>query len=98
MNKGIALGARSVLLGRVPPHPVLPPLHPGLPPRTPLRGPHLPSVIPEQKHYIIEERPTIDETIAWLRDNCFTNINLIKEHLQKMGYPEEEITRAFLTA
>ena len=92
MNKGIALGPRS----QSPPR-YLPPLHEGLPPRTPLRGPPLPRraplppVAPEPRPYNSEnseERPPIQETIEWFREYSSGNI---KKHLQKMGYPEEEI-------
>lgn len=92
MNKGIALGPRS----QSPPR-YLPPLREGLPPRTPLRGPPLPRrapLPPVESHsisYNPEERPPIQETIEWFREYSSGNI---KKHLQKMGYPEEEIARA----
>jgi hypothetical protein len=89
MNKGIALGPRSQ---SVPNY--RPPLRPGLPPRTPLRGPPLPRRVPlppVESHSISEnseERPPIQETIEWFREYSSGNI---KKHLEKMGYPEEEI-------
>ena len=95
MTKGIALGPRSQ---SVPNY--RPPVGPGRPPRTLLRGPPLPRraplppVAPEPRPYNSEnseERPPIQETIEWFREYSSGNI---KKHLQKMGYPEEEIARA----
>ena len=92
MTKGIALGPRS----QSPPR-YLPPVGPGRPPRTLLRGPPLPRRAPlppvesKPRPYNSEnseERPPIQETIEWFREYSSGNI---KKHLEKMGYPEEEI-------
>ena len=89
MTKGIALGPRS----QSPPR-YLPPVGPGRPPRTPLRGPPLPRRVPlppVESHSISENSeklPPIQETIEWFREYSSGNI---KKHLEKMGYPEEEI-------